>query len=313
MEKVLVTGGAGFIGSHVVEHLLAVGRFVYVLDNFRTGQEENIARFKGSQLEVIRDSVTNVAAHEQLQNVTTVFHLAAEVGNINSIEHPVADAEANISGTIHICEFARRTGAKVIYSSSSAIYGESAYLPIDEDHPLRPKSPYGLSKLTGELYVRLYGEIHNVPYVCLRYFNAYGEGQLFNPYSNVIPIFVRRLMKSEPLCIYGDGEQTRDFVHVKDIARANLLAAESPTTDGVFNVASGVRSSINALVEILRQLHPGLRVEFQPPRVGEVRDSVAKIDAFARKTGFSPGVRLMEGVAQYYNWMRSAGLSLAEP
>lgn len=305
MEKILVTGGAGFIGSHVVEQLLATGRFVYVLDNFRTGQEENLQRFKPGRFEIIRDSVANVAAHKQLGEVTTVFHLAAEVGNLNSIEHPVDDAQTNISGTIHVCEFARRINAKVIYSSSSAIYGESAYLPIDEEHPLRPKSPYGLSKLAAEFYVRLYGEIHQMRHVCLRYFNAYGEGQLFNPYSNVIPIFVRRLFHSKPLVIYGDGEQTRDFVHVRDLARANLIAADSAIDAGVFNVASGVRSSINELVEILRQLHGELQVEFEVPRTGEVRDSVAKIEAFTHATGFTPQVSLREGVAQYYAWMRN--------
>lgn len=306
MEKVLVTGGAGFIGSHIVEQLIEGGQFVYILDNFRTGQEDNIARFASGRFQLIRDSILNAGEHAALRDVACVFHAAAEVGNINSIEHTFEDAETNILGTIRVCELARKAGAKLVYSSSSAIYGESAYLPIDEKHPVVPMSPYGLSKLTGELYVRLYGQLHNLPHVCLRYFNAYGEGQLFNPYSNVIPIFIRRLLALKSLTVYGDGGQTRDFVHVTDIARANLLAASSPIVAGSYNVGTGVRSSLQDLLKILRDLHGDFQVDFQPARAGEVRDSVASIAAIAHDIGFRPSITLEEGVGRYYHWSRKS-------
>ena len=306
MEKVLVTGGAGFIGSHIVEQLIEAGQFVYILDNFRTGQEENLGRFTPGRFELIRDSIVNAGAHRALREAKVIYHAAAEVGNINSIEHPLADAETNILGTVGICELARETGAKIVYSSSSAIYGESAYLPIDEKHPRTPLSPYGLSKLTGEIYVQLYGQLHNLHYVALRYFNAYGEGQLFNPYSNVIPIFIRRLLAGQPLVVYGDGKQTRDFVHVADIARANVMAAQSSVTAGAYNIGTGSRSSLLELLEILRQCHGPLTVDFQPARAGEVRDSVADISAIARDIGFQPAITLKEGVQRYYEWQRKS-------
>lgn len=307
MKKALVTGGAGFIGSHVVEQLIERGYFVYILDNFRTGQEANIRRFAPGKFEVIRDSVLHARAHaDSLLNVEVIFHLAAEVGNINSIERPGDDAATNILGTIEICELARQLRAKVVYSSSSAIYGESICLPIDESHPQRPLSPYGLSKLTGELYVRLFGELHGLHYVCLRYFNVYGEGQLFNPYSNVIPIFIRRALEEKPLIVYGDGGQTRDFVHVSDVALANVLAGESSVKDGVFNVGTGRQSSLQIILEILKNLRPTVSVEHRAPRAGEVRDSVASIVRIKQAIGFNPTIALDQGVRRCYEWIAAS-------
>lgn len=300
MAKVLVTGGAGFIGSHLVTQLIERDHFVYVLDNFRTGQEDNLQRFAAGRYELIRDSVMNIGGHAVLRDVQTIFHLAAEVGNINSIENTFADASTNVLGTIRVCDFAREIGAKVVYSSSSAIYGESRYLPIDEQHPLQPASPYGLSKLTGELYVRLYGQLNALSHVCLRYFNVYGEGQLFNPYSNVIPIFIRRLAEGKPLTVYGDGGQTRDFVHVNDVATANVLAGESSVTSGAYNVGTGLRSSLRELLAIFEELQPGCEVSFEDARAGEVRDSVASVEAIKRDLGFTATLSLNDGVRRCY-------------
>lgn len=308
MEKVIVTGGAGFIGSHVVERLIAEGCFVTVIDSFKTGQRSNLSRFESGRFELIESDVLAIHEHEQrLRENRAIFHLAAEVGNINSIEHSLADAQSNVLGTVAVCEFAQRTRMKVIYSSSSAIYGETVKLPIDEEHPTTPASPYGLSKLTGELYVRLFGRLHGVEYVCLRYFNAYGEGQLFNPYSNVIPIFVERLLRGEDLVVYGDGRQTRDFVHVRDIALANLLAFRSGVNAASFNVGTGVRSSLLDLLEILREVHGPLTPRFVDPRAGEVRDSVADIARICALLSFEPTVTFADGVRAYYDWRKAAG------
>jgi len=306
MNKVIVTGGAGFIGSHIVERLIEAGCFVTIIDNFKTGQESNIARFKPGSFSIIRDSVLSIERHaSKLENHRAIFHLAAEVGNINSIEHPAADAEANILGTIAVCEFARLAGIKVIYSSSSAIYGETVTLPVTEEHPTAPLSPYGLSKLTGELYVRIYGNLHGMEYACLRYFNVFGEGQLFNPYSNVIPIFVQRLLQGQDLAIFGDGTQTRDFVHVKDVAEANFLAFQTEAPSGSYNVGTGVRVSLLDVLEVLRELHGCVNPRFEEFRIGEIKDSVADIGMIGKNLGFHPKVGLRDGLAAYYNWTKS--------
>lgn len=307
MKKALVTGGAGFIGSHVASSLIEEGFFIVILDDFTTGQESNLEKLPKGRFEVIRDSVVNLVSHgERLKGIPVIFHLAAEVGNINSIENTLEDAQTNILGTIQVCEAARKWGSKIIYSSSSAIFGESKALPIRENHPCEPLSPYGLSKMAGEKYVGLYGAIHGVPYVCLRYFNAYGEGQLYNPYSNVIPIFIRKLFNNEPLTVYGDGLQTRDFIHVRDIARANIQAAASDVSRGIYNIGTGTSSSILELVKILREIHPNLQCGFQPFRAGEVRNSVADISLARKALGFVPTIDLKEGVTRYDRWLRSS-------
>ena len=305
MEKVLVTGGGGFIGSHVVDRLISAGVFVTIIDDFRTGQPSNIARLLPGSFSLNRESVLSIGDYARsLADHRAVFHLAAEVGNIRSLENAGADAQTNILGTIAVCEFAKNTGAKIIYSSSSAIYGETARLPVSEDHPTIPLSPYGLSKLTGELYVRMYGRLHGISQICLRYFNAYGEGQLFNPYSNVIPIFVQKIIADEDPLVFGNGTQTRDFVHVKDLAEANFLAYRSLLTSGNFNVGSGVRSSLLDLVQILSDLHRPLHPQFMPFREGEVLDSVADISKARDALGYLPTISLRQGVSDYYQWRK---------
>jgi UDP-glucose 4-epimerase len=303
MSKALVTGGAGFIGSNVVKLLVGEGYDVVVLDNLFSGYRKNLEPFP--KVALVEGDVRDAGAVERaIAGAEVVFHLAASVGNIRSIEQPVEDSEVNLIGTIRVLEAARRAGVrKIVCSSSAAIFGELRHLPIREDHPAEPDSPYGVSKLAEEKMCLSYSRIHDIEAVCLRYFNVYGVNQRFDAYGNVIPIFAHRMMRGETLTVYGDGEQTRDFVNVADVARANLLAAEARGISGAFNVASGVSITVNRLVEMLRETSDDdIAVEYAPPRKGEVRDSGADISAARASLGYEPTVGIREGLAEYMAW-----------
>ncbi|HWW61834.1 MAG TPA: NAD-dependent epimerase/dehydratase family protein, partial [Thermoanaerobaculia bacterium] len=223
-SRCLVTGGAGFIGSNLSRALLDAGASVTVIDNLSTGSRDNLPS------EGIRFVEGDVASHPRLPELVResdyVFHLAAQVGNVKSIDQPVPDATSNIVGTVRLLDAARGSAVRrIVYSSSSAIFGEAERLPIDEHHPQRPASFYALSKQTGEKYSLLAASLWSVPVVCLRYFNVFGYPSEESDYSGVIPIFFRRLAEGKSLLIYGDGEQSRDFVYVLDIVEALLRAA----------------------------------------------------------------------------------------
>jgi UDP-glucose 4-epimerase len=307
MSKALVTGGAGFIGSNVVGLLVEEGYDVAVLDSLATGYRRNLEPFPRVRLYEgdVRDER---AVGEAMEGAEVVFHLAASVGNTRSIENPVDDSETNVVGTLRVLEAARRAGVgRVVYSSSAAIFGELRRLPIDEEHPAEPDTPYGVSKLAGEkqclAYARLYEDLETV---CLRYFNVYGRNQRYDAYGNVIPIFAHRMLRGEPLTIYGDGEQTRDFVNARDVARANLLAARPGVQSGAYNVASGESVTVNRLVELLRGAS-GLdfEVEHGPPRKGDVLHSRADISRARAALGYEPRTGLEEGLAEYMEWARA--------
>lgn len=302
--KALVTGGAGFIGSNLVRHLLDDGHEVTVLDNLLSGYACNL---DGCDVRFIEGDVRDPAAvGEAMRGAEVVFHLAASVGNKRSLDCPVLDAEINVIGTLRILEAARRAGVrKIVTSSSAGIFGELKTVPIREDHPVEPDSPYGASKLYEEKVCLAYARLYGLEAVCLRYFNVYGPNQRFDAYGNVIPIFVFQMLRGEPLTIFGDGEQTRDFVNVSDVVRANVNAARAHGVSGAFNIGSGSRISINALVGELHAAS-GLQpvVRHGPPRPGDVRDSLADISAAAGAFGFVPRVPLDEGLAEYLRWAR---------
>lgn len=306
MSEVLVTGGAGFIGSNLVKLLTSEGYDVVVLDNLSSGYRQNLDPFKQVSLQVgdVRDAETVTRV---MENVEIVFHLAASVGNVRSIEQPVEDSEINVIGTIRVLEAARRAGVKkIVCSSSAAIFGELQHLPIGEDHPTEPDSPYGVSKLAEEKLCLAFGRIYGLDAICLRYFNVYGVNQRYDAYGNVIPIFADRLLRRKPLTIYGDGEQTRDFVSVDDVARANLLAARSSGVAGAFNIASGVATTINRLAAMMSEMSDvEATIEHTEARKGEVRDSQADISAARATLGYEPKVALSEGLLEYMNWIRS--------
>jgi UDP-glucose 4-epimerase len=303
--KTLVTGGAGFIGSNIAKRLVAEGHSVTVLDSFLSGYRENLESFP--EITVVEGDVRDQnSVARAVSGAEVVFHLAASVGNKRSIEHPIDDCQINALGTLNVLEAARQAGVrKIVYSSSAGIFGELKTLPIREDHPIDPDSPYGATKLAGEKLCLAYAKLYDLEAVCLRYFNVYGPHQRFDAYGNVIPIFVFEILRGRPITVFGDGEQTRDFINVADVVQANLKAAMSVGTSGAFNIGSNTRITINELVkQIKAAIDLEAEVRYGPPRAGDVRDSLADITAAQEAFEFQPQVGLTEGLKDYVAWAR---------
>jgi UDP-glucose 4-epimerase len=303
----LVTGGAGFIGSNLVSMLRHRGHAVSVLDDLSSGHRANLDAFK--DVRFVEGDVRNPAAlDEAMAGAEVVFHLAASVGNTRSIEHPLLDSGINVMGTLQVLEAARRHGVrKVVFSSSAGIFGELKTLPIAEDHPVEPDTPYGASKLGAEKLCLAYAKLYPLECVCLRYFNVYGVNQRYDAYGNVIPIFAHRVLHGRPMVIYGDGEQTRDFVNVRDVAEANYRAGSSRGVSGAFNIASGTRITINALAALIASsAGVPVAVEHAAARPGDVRHSLADISSARTLIGYEPGVALESGLPEYMRWARTA-------
>ena len=307
--KILVTGGAGFIGSNIAKHLLELGHAPVVLDDLSSGYRQNLipgVRFVETD---VRDG--DAVAHAA-KGCQVILHLAASVGNKRSLDHPLVDAAINILGTLNALESARLNGIdRVVFSSSAGIFGELKTLPIAENHPQDPDSPYGVSKLAAEKMCLVYNKVYGMHNVCLRYFNVFGPHQRYDAYGNVIPIFAQRVLKHEALTIYGDGEQTRDFVNVRDVVDANIQAALTSGVQGGFNIGSGTRITINELVRLIQEV-AGIQagVVFAPPRSGDVRHSLADIRAAQAAFGFKPQVALEQGLAEYWRWISQDELTL---
>lgn len=306
-SKVFITGGAGFIGSNVTRYFLERNHEVVIFDNLSTGYRQNIP--SSAKLQFIQGDVRNQGLLTQsMKGCGAVLHLAAAVGNVRSIENTLEDSEINVLGTIHVLNAARHNNIrKMVYSSSAAIFGEPQKLPIDEGHPTAPDSPYGVSKLAGELHCLCYAKLYEIDIVCLRYFNVYGPNQRYDAYGNVIPIFSTRKLKGQSLTIYGDGEQTRDFVHVFDVAQANYLGATLPNVGGSYNIGTGEVLTINRLAELFNQLdsRPPVEVLHQLPRKGEVKHSRASIQKAKSILGFTPTQTIQTGLKGYWEWIQS--------
>ncbi len=304
--RALITGGAGFIGSNLAAELIASNHQVVVLDSLMSGFKSNLESLRGVTFIEgdVRDGDTVLRA---IEGCEAVFHLAASVGNKRSIDHPITDAEINVLGTLRVLEAARQSRVrKVVISSSAGIFGELKTIPIGEDHPVEPDTPYGCTKLCEEKLGLAYAKVHSLEVVCLRYFNVYGPNQRFDAYGNVIPIFTFKLLRGEPITIFGDGSQTRDFIHVGDVVQANLKAAEASGLSGAFNIGSGTRVSIGDLAQALVTATGGHgRIERGPARKGDVMHSLADIQGAARAFGFRPSVALGEGLAGYVSWART--------
>lgn len=293
---ILVIGGAGFIGSHTVDLLLQEGYQVRVLDNFSTGRRENLPEC-APRLEVVAGSLEDLDRLDlAFTNVSAVLHLAAQVSVQCSVEDPVRSCEQNIVGFVRVLEAARKRGARVVYASSAAVYGDPETLPLREDGPIRPISPYGLEKFSNEHYAKLYGRMYGLSQLGLRYFNVYGPRQdPHSPYSGVISRFIDQLRSGLPLTVRGDGLQERDFIHVSDVARANVMAL-TKAVDGVVNVASGQQCTIRQLAEILLALAGrGDEIQWVPSLPGDIRHSQADISRM-RQTLVDPIISLNEGL-----------------
>jgi nucleoside-diphosphate-sugar epimerase len=308
----LVTGGAGFIGSHLVDRLLADGGRVRVLDNFSTGTLDNLAhaRRAGNRLEVIEGDVRDLVAVERAAGgVRAIFHQAAMRSVPRSIDDPLGANDHNVTGTLTVLEAARRAGvARVVYASSSSVYGDRPDLPKREDQPPAPISPYAVSKAAGELYARVWTRTYGVETVGLRYFNVFGPRQdPTSEYAVVIPRFISRAIAGEPLEIHGDGQQSRDFTYVDNVVSANVLAVRAAGAGGeVFNVGCGDRISLLAIVDRLEQVL-GRRLERRhtAPRAGDVRHTLADISHAKRFLSYEPLVPFDEGFRRTFDYFRA--------
>lgn len=300
LMKYAVTGGAGFIGSHLSEALAEAGHEVLIIDDLSSGKIGNIAHLTPKEtVTFIQGSITGFdLLQKQFQGVDGVFHQAAFVSVPRSIKDPLLNHTINITGTLNVLLAAREAGVKkVVFASSAAVYGNLPELPKREDMPVDPQSPYALAKLTGEYYCRLFSELYGLKTAALRYFNVYGPRQdPSSDYAAVIPKFIHRLKNGRPPVIYGDGEQTRDFVFVKDVVQANIKAMDSDA-QGIFNVASGVQISVNDLATTLSRLFgfSGIPVR-APGRAGEVKFSVADISKAGKSFTFHPEYSLDSGL-----------------
>jgi nucleoside-diphosphate-sugar epimerase len=303
LHHALVTGGAGFIGSHLVEGLLERGIRVTVLDNLSTGRLENLP--KGS-VRLIEGSILDEAVLEDaMEGVSVVFHLAASVSVPASVETPLESLRVNAHGTAMTLEAARKAGVRrFIYSSSSAVYGDCPAMPKREDHLPDPISPYAAGKLAGEEFVRAYAACFGMECVSLRYFNVFGPRQRADsPYAAVIPIFLSRIRDGKPLQVFGDGEQTRDFTFVTDVVQANLRCLDAQRLNGAaYNIARGEQVSLNRLIEEMQHIiGRQVPVEHLPPRAGDIKHSVADISLAAQALNYQPQVPWQDGLRRMFD------------
>jgi UDP-glucose 4-epimerase len=308
----LVTGGAGFIGSHVVERLLKDGHRVRILDNFSSGRRENldVAKGAGDTLEVIEGDLRDLAAVERaVRGVDVIYHQAAMRSVPRSIDDPLGANDNNVNGTLHVLEAARRHGVKrVVYASSSSVYGDNPELPKREDQAVSPISPYAVSKAAGEQYARVWTKLYGVETVGLRYFNVFGPRQdPKSEYAAVLPRFILWGLRGEPLEVHGDGTQSRDFTYIDNVVEANILAGQAPDASGeAFNVGCGERTSLLDVIAMLEAIvGRTLERRHTPGRGGDVPHTMADVSKAKRLMGYTPLVGFAEGFRRTVAYFRA--------
>ncbi len=310
--KVFFTGGAGFIGSHVVEELLKKETQVTVFDNFSTGRKENLQHLsQNKNLKLVKgDVLDQKELLKETKNFDLVFHFAAELEINKGIKEPISDLKVNALGTLNVLEAMRKNDIdKLVYASSAGVYGQAQYLPQDENHPLDPQWPYGVSKLAGEKYCTAYYNLYSLRTTCLRYSIVYGPREW---YRRVLTKFIKRAVEEKPPIIFGNGQQTRDFVHVKDAVDATLKATTSKAEGHVFNVGSGVGTSINELAEIvirfsgkeMKPIHKDPKLGEIGRKLGELIDLTLDITKASEMLSYKPNVDLETGIRNFIEWAR---------
>ena len=307
--RALVTGGAGFIGSHIAERLVNEGHEVRIVDNLSSGHRENFAGF-ADKVEFVKGDIRDLGLLERLtEGCDWVFHQAAVVSVPYSVEHPQETHDVNIQGTLNVLLAARKNKVKrVMFACSAATYGEDPELPKRETMAPQPCSPYGVEKITGEYYLGVFNQLYGVETVSLRYFNVFGPRQdPRSPYSGVISVFVDRTLTDKTPLVFGDGEQYRDFVYVGNVVDANMLAATVPGAAGrCYNVGCGEKTSLNDLLRTLGKLAGReLRADYTDPRAGDIRESVADIGRIRTELGYAPKVGVEEGLRSLLDYERA--------
>ncbi|ELY42082.1 NAD-dependent epimerase/dehydratase family protein [Natronorubrum sulfidifaciens] len=292
-QTITITGGAGFIGSRLAA-TLAPDNDVRILDDLSTGTARNVP----DEATLIEGDVrTSTTVGKALDGADLVFHEAANPSVSRSIDAPLESHSRNVEGTLTVLEAARSDAARVVTASSTAVYGTPETVPVAEDADLNPSSPYGLEKLTADRYTQLYNDLYDLPTVSLRYFNVYGPGQTGGDYSGVISIFLEQATADEPITVDGDGQQTRDFVHVDDVIRANIAAATTEATGEAFNVGTGTSVTITELAETIRELTDAdSEIEYVDSRPGDIRHSRADLSKASRLLDYAPEIGLEDGL-----------------
>ena len=306
--EILVTGGAGFIGSHIVDRLLQEGVTVRVLDNLSTGEKKNLAQHQNNKsLKFIEGDIRNFdLIKKAVKDVDAVIHEAALVSVTRSVQDPLLSTEINVTGTLNLLKACVEAHVKrFVFASSCAVYGDTKTLPNHEKLAPKPLSPYAADKLAVENYAKVFHELYGLETICLRYFNVYGPRQKYGPYSGVISIFINCLLKNEAPLIYGDGKQTRDFINIKDVVEANMLALSKQNAAGeIFNISTGKTTTLNNLALTIQKIME--KTDIKPvhaePRSGDIKHSYGDITKARKNLGYEPKVQLEKGLSDLIKW-----------
>jgi len=307
-SEILVTGGAGFIGSHIVDRLLQEGVTVRVLDNLSTGEKKNLAQHQNNKsLKFIEGDIRNFdLIKKAVKGADAVIHEAALVSVTRSVQDPLLSTEINVTGTLNLLKACVEAHVKrFVFASSCAVYGDTKTLPNHEKLAPRPLSPYAADKLAVENYAKVFHELYGLETICLRYFNVYGPRQKYGPYSGVISIFINCLLKNEAPIIYGDGKQTRDFINIKDVVEANMLALTKQNAAGeIFNISTGKTTTLNSLALTIQKIME--KTDIKPvhaePRSGDIKHSYGDITKARKNLGYEPKVQLEKGLSDLIKW-----------